>query len=302
VGVGPQSETSPAGPVKAAALAVLLLGFLVLVTIAASGSRATGHGHVAPRPVPATVQDSWITLLAIAYGIVIVGVLIAMFSRRHGWRVPESHWLRNYAIVLVVMMLAAGIGSWAISHGHIRLKAQNFFAQQSRQGQGKGAGSDGAGPAAVRAAHIQWPLVFALGGLLALGGVWMLVRRSRLPELRTPDPESVEEELSRAIGSSIEDLRAERDPRRAVIAAYANLERVLRAHGLARRPAEVPHEYLARVLTELEVRDSAVRALTELFEYAKFSPHEIDLTMKEKAIDSLVMVREDLDTTKELAA
>jgi len=77
---------------------------------------------------------------------------------------------------------------------------------------------------------------------------------------------------------------------------------VLASHGLPRKREEVPYEYLARVLTALQVRESAVRTLTELFEYAKFSPHEIDPAMKEHAIESLVAVREDLQVTRELAA
>ena len=77
---------------------------------------------------------------------------------------------------------------------------------------------------------------------------------------------------------------------------------MLASHGLARGRAEVPYEYLARVLTALQVREGAVRALTELFEYAKFSPHEVDPAMKETAIESLVAVREDLQATRELAA
>ena len=64
----------------------------------------------------------------------------------------------------------------------------------------------------------------------------------------------------------------------------------------------MPYEYLARVLPLLKVRKSAVRSLTELFEYAKFSRHEIDDAMKERAIESLVTVREDLQVTRKLAA
>ena len=48
--------------------------------------------------------------------------------------------------------------------------------------------------------------------------------------------------------------------------------------------------------------ESAVRSLTELFEYAKFSHHEIDESMKEHAIESLVAVKEDLQVRQELAA
>jgi hypothetical protein len=43
------------------------------------------------------------------------------------------------------------------------------------------------------------------------------------------------------------------------------------------------------------VRAPAVKDLTELFERAKFSTHEIDQPMKERAIAALVSVREDLE-------
>jgi hypothetical protein len=52
----------------------------------------------------------------------------------------------------------------------------------------------------------------------------------------------------------------------------------------------------------LDVRESAARSLTELFEYAKFSDHEIDGAMKDRAIESLVAVKEDLQARQELAA
>jgi hypothetical protein len=143
-------------------------------------------------------------------------------------------------------------------------------------------------------------LALALGGLVLLAGVWLLVRRGRTPE--SAEDVSMEEELARAIGSTIDDLRNERDARRAVIAAYANMEGILASHGLARRGAEAPYEYLARVLHMLDVRESAARSLTELFEYAKFSDHEIDGVMKDRAIESLVAVKEDLQARQELAA
>jgi hypothetical protein len=296
-----QREKSPGGPVWAGALAILIVGLLVLVTLAASGGRTAGHGRVAARAVPAGVQDSWITLLIIAYGLVIVGVLVTMFRLRDRWQNPGSHWLRNCCAVLVVMTVITGIGSWAITHGHFRERSQPLLAQR-QQGQGQGLRSTAARPAPARPAHFQWPLALAVGGFLLLAGVWVVIRRSGRSTPGILETEGVEEELARAIGSTIDDLIGERDARRAVIAAYANMEQVLASHGLARRRAEVPHEYLERVLTRLQVRESAIRSLTELFEYAKFSPHEIDTTMKEHAIESLVTVKEDLQATRELAA
>jgi hypothetical protein len=293
-----QSEKSPVGPLRASGLALLIVGFLVLVTLAASGGRPTLHGHLAPRPVPNTLQDSWVTLLTITYAVVIVGVLFTLFRRRGGWQDPGSHWLRNYCIILVFMALFTGIGYFVITHGHFRERLQK---QQAQQGQTRTRRPLPLKALPARHAHFQWPLALGLGALVLLGGVWVLVRRDRRPQPPGPG-ESVEEELARAIGSTIDDLRSERDARRAVIAAYANMERIFASHGLARSRAEVPYEYLARVLRVLHVSEGSVRSLTELFEYAKFSPHEIDETMKEHAIDSLVAVKEDLDLRQELAA
>ena len=100
---------------------------------------------------------------------------------------------------------------------------------------------------------------------------------------------------------SLDDLRAEPDPRRAVIAAYARLERVLAAHRLPRRPAEAPLEYLGRMLAELSVSPEAARRLTDLFERAKFSQHAVGTEMKEEAIAALETVRDDLLAARALA-
>jgi hypothetical protein len=298
-----RDEKSAGGPAAAGGVALLIVGLLALVTLGAGGHRPSGPGHLAARPVPATLQDTWITLLIIGYGVAIVGVLVVMFRRRHRWRDPESHWLRNYCAVLVFLTFFTAIGSWAIAHRHLRLQTQKLFAQQAQQHPGGVNSSAGRGRSVpARPAHFQWPLALAVGGFVLLGGTWIFIRRNRRSEVRTTEPDGVEEELARAIGTTIDDLRGERDARRAVIAAYANMERILASHGLARGAAEVPYEYLVRVLRLLQVRERPVRSLTELFEYAKFSEHEIDHTMKERAIESLVMIREDLQLTQELAA
>jgi hypothetical protein len=108
--------------------------------------------------------------------------------------------------------------------------------------------------------------------------------------------------VGQAVDESLDDLRAEPDPRRAVIAAYARLERVLAGHGLPRKPAEAPLEYLGRMLAELSVSDRAARALTDLFERAKFSQHAVGPEMKDEAIDALDTVRDDLLAAQALAA
>ena len=81
--------------------------------------------------------------------------------------------------------------------------------------------------------------------------------------LSEPRPEPVPEEpdeLLAAVDLSLEDLENDPDARRAVIRAYARMERALGSYGLARRPSETPLEYLARALTSLRVGRRVGRA------------------------------------------
>ncbi len=101
-------------------------------------------------------------------------------------------------------------------------------------------------------------------------------------------------DLASSIGDAIDDLEAEPDARRAVIAAYARMESVLARHGLRRRASETPVEYLRRILLGLTARADAVVRLTDLFELAKFSRHDITASMKGEAIGALLEIRDDL--------
>ena len=107
------------------------------------------------------------------------------------------------------------------------------------------------------------------------------------------------EQLAVVLDETLDDLRAEADPRRAIIAAYARLERVLAANGVARRASETADEYLPRVLDDLELDSGAVERLTALFTRAKFSQHEVDTAMKEEAIGALEQVRDELRASGE---
>jgi hypothetical protein len=115
-----------------------------------------------------------------------------------------------------------------------------------------------------------------------------------------------EAQLARALGEvlsdSLEDLRAERDPRKAVIRAYARMEQTFAAYGVPREEHETPLEYVARVLDSLRVSSFAVRRLVQLFERAKFSPHTIETSMKDDAIEALAGLRSELEHDRTEAA
>jgi len=144
--------------------------------------------------------------------------------------------------------------------------------------------------------EFAWIPVLVVLGLAAICALaaYLSARRRK----RARGTEEVAEALAAVLEDMLDDLRAETDPRRAVIAAYARLERVLAAHGLARRAAETAEEYLARILPELDVEPRSVRRLTDLFTRAKFSPHMVDLSMKEEAITALSIVRDELQAAE----
>jgi len=147
-----------------------------------------------------------------------------------------------------------------------------------------------------------WFPSLVFGGLLVIGVLvvsWANARRRRAlsPRERTP----LAEALADTIEATLDDLRAEQDPRRAVIAAYARLERVLGAHGISRRPSDAPLEYLHRVLHDLPVGPEAVMRLTQLFAWAKFSAHEVEEGMKEEAIAALQALQDELRAAEALA-
>ena len=72
------------------------------------------------------------------------------------------------------------------------------------------------------------------------------------------------------------------------------MERALAGVGLGRHPAEAPFEYISRALTSLDTSAQAAERLTALFEWAKFSQHEPEPSMRDDAVDALVAVRDEL--------
>jgi hypothetical protein len=113
-------------------------------------------------------------------------------------------------------------------------------------------------------------------------------RRGLLPEI------PVRERIETVLDETLDDLLNEKDPRKAVIRAYAKMERIFAAVGVPRRESEAPDEYLGRVLDLVTVGSVAAKRLTRLFARARFSPHEIDTGMKQEAIDAVTGLRAEL--------
>jgi Domain of unknown function (DUF4129) len=108
------------------------------------------------------------------------------------------------------------------------------------------------------------------------------------------DEEEAQRRLREIVDRSLEELRADPNARRAIIGVYHLMERALERVGLPRAPAEAPREYLTRALDALQVGPAAPRRLTALFERARFGDGELDLGLRDDAIDALLALRGEL--------
>jgi Domain of unknown function (DUF4129) len=127
-------------------------------------------------------------------------------------------------------------------------------------------------------------LAISITLLVLVAVVFLLWRQVRPGHRRSRSARRPGPQLAQAPDDMLEDVRAEVDPRRAVIAAWARMERVLAAHGHARRPAEAPSEYAARTFAELGPAGSALEGFAGLFEWARFSVNEVTPGMREEAL------------------
>ncbi len=143
----------------------------------------------------------------------------------------------------------------------------------------------------------KWPVFWVALVLLAAAAVPVVREARRRKAKRIPldwEPPTLADELSGEIGLALDDLRSETDIRRAVIAAYARMEKVLARDGLKRNASETAMEFLRRVLADLRVSADAALDLTQLFEEAKFSTHDLDEHARTRAIDALETIRSEL--------
>jgi Domain of unknown function (DUF4129) len=121
----------------------------------------------------------------------------------------------------------------------------------------------------------------------------VLIRRrlhGRRPQADAEEPAA----LGRAVRASIAALESERDPRKAILRAYARMEQSFRRIEVSRARDETASEFLGRTMRQLPVSADAATELTERFEEARFSTHRLTEADREQALASLQRVEREL--------
>ncbi len=271
--------------------ALVVLALVGVVAIAATGSTGDGSGEI--RSPAAVLLDTVLSLIAVvllaAAALLIYGFMRKAAAPEYGSSKPSRGVLAGIftliALLVSLVYLRPILPPSEGIEGPVLLEDPPAVPPLPKGG-------------SYEPSFAWLPVTIVLA--LAAAGVAAFILAERRRRGPASAGDGLAEQLAAALDDTLDDLRAESDPRRAVIAAYARLERVLAARGVARHPAETPEEYLARILGELEVDQKSVRRLTVLFSRAKFSPHAVDFEMKEEAIGALERVRDELRIAAEL--
>jgi len=280
------------------ALAALVV-LLVAVAIASTGSVPASAGG-ARRPSDRFL-DVLISMfvLAMAFGVLLLGYVFLLrkdvVAEVAAARRRRSPWASAVGFAFGFGLLALFVRWFSVDEDLRRRIAARIRPRPA----GPAVGNAG-GPDVYRPEFATGPVLIVLGLLAIAAAAWYLSYRARRRRL-APIVESLLPALTDVLDETLDDLRAEADPRRAVIAAYARMERALAAYGLPRSAAEAPDEYLQRILSDLDVSRRATSRLTALFSRAKFSSHDVAPEMKQEAIDALEAVREELRAAEILA-
>ena len=266
------------------AAGLVLAGLLVVVALASRAELGGDGPAVTHRPsLPGGV-------FAYVYAALLVCGLLAMpfFFYMYARETPHSKSQRRRARLAPLWLVGfAAVAMFVATRWGDELRA----AFEHLRFWGPAEPPDPDASNAVRPPAPGWfPLLVVTSALV--GGVgsvfaWRAARR----RLRAP---SLAETLGDALEDTLDDVANEPDPRRAIILAYARMEAALDRCGCTRHEAEAPLEYLARVLGELDVPPAPVATLTDLFEHAKFSHHDVGPELKERALAALTEIRADL--------
>lgn len=297
------AERGRAVPAIIAAVTVVAL---LMVTAIASRRPLSGVGKVA---TPTTSGGSQINAPAWSLALVALGAAVALFGALVAirWQVPRRHKREDemprpviqlpLATKLVALLIPTLIAAVLVVAG---IDGSRARTPTIRPGTGSILPRPGSSPNSRQSTSYQPPgwMVPAIAGVVLAGAgaaLLLVALRRRVGDgIEFRPVFGVDAALEEAVQESLEDLRGEPDPRRAVIAAYRRMEATLTEAGLARRDWEAPREYAGRVHNHLELSARPLETLTALFERARFGVGAVDERLRERAIAALMELRDEV--------
>lgn len=287
---------------RALALAAIALVLFGVVGLASSVSA----WHTTHAASGVGTPTAVLRALAVAGGVVLVAALLLIWTetpktraargkrrRATGAEVEElgaSFWTagKTVAVVLLALAILCIAALPLLSRGSGHLPSAGGLKPSAHPGP-----ADNQGTKPAESLHLGWlllPMALAFAALLPAA---VLFRRRFQRDL---EPTAKEPSELRAVRASIAALESEREPRRAILRAYAHMEHAFLDVEVARARDETASEFLVRTTRRLPASAGAAADLTERFEEARFSTHELTQADRERALASLRRVEEELTT------
>lgn len=291
-----------ASPRELSALALAALALALLAVAGLASSVSPWHANRAVGSAPTTVLQS----LAAAGGVVLVVALVLLWvetptARRSkkkrrtltGDELDElgaSLWAAGKTVAVILL----GVAIFCIAT--VPLLSSASAPLQS------GAGAHPSAPARsprgdvgrpADSVNLGWLLLPIAVAFTILTPAAAVIRQRRLKRGEAIEAGETSA-LGQAVRASIAALEAERDPRTAILRAYARMEQSFRDVEIVRARDETASEFLGRTMRRLPVSAGAAAALTERFEEVRFSTHQITEADREQALASLHRVEREL--------
>ena len=274
-----------------AAVAVLLV--VTAVGLRARGTFARGQNHAV-----VGVSDAVLAItLSAAEGIAVIAFIIVLASARPQ-RLPKRDeeeepprpsipwWAKTLGVLLAV---AALVTPFAV-----------LFTRKPRplghQPLTSGAPGVGLSQRAAPPPSSIWPLITGMViAVLIVLALTVLSRRRRSAGTSHTGKRRLAMLLD-SLAAGSEALTAGGEPRAAIIACYAAMERGFAAAGSAPAAADTPAEVLARATGAGLVRPEPAETLTGLFRRARYSTYPMTNADSTSAADALHELRADLES------
>ena len=285
-------DQPPPGPLSAARTAALAASLVLLLAVVSLAARSGDHDRAVPGSGVAITTGHHVVawaLLVLGPIVAVLGLGFFLYAQVARRRDPELAAARRRArrrlLVIGIIVMAAVVYSVRTGENPLGfLHVHNPFANLHQNSPGK------AHPVPVHHsdgfATVDW--VFAgLTWLLLVGGAIVALRRMRTRRAAAAAASAAAAYEDEPPDLGLDRLRAEPDPRRAVIGAYALMDRVMAHQALGRRRSEAPLEYLGRMTAAGYARITALGRLTRLYARARFSTHPVDRGMQDEAVDAV---------------
>jgi len=269
---------------------VLMTAALLAAVALALPDGIAQSGRTDPRVVVPRLPVAFYVLLVLLIAMGIVASISVGFERKE--RPGRARGLRFIAVLLVALAL------WAVFPPIQEGVSKLIDAIDFSAGDGEASFSDEDANEANKAlehdrSSVYGAILTLLLAVLVLGfgaALFWAFRSQRLPE---GDTDAIP--IQDTMNAGRVDLESITDPREAVIACYSQMRRAAVSAGTKVAASDTPIEALARLLQHHRASERSSTRLTELFERARFSPHQIDESMRLSALDALDKVRAEME-------